>query len=81
MRHNEIRNTFAKIMHDVCYNVEADLTLQLLQGESFKHKTTSTDVTARLEVKTNGLWGSRFSRYFLDVKIFNSLSKSCLKFR
>ena len=74
MRHNEIRDTFAKIMHDICYDVEVEL-----QGESFIHKTTSTHENARLDIKANGLYGSRFSRYFFDVMIFNSLDKSCPK--
>ena len=39
----QLRDTFAKIMHDVCYDVEAEPILQLLQGESFIHKSTSTD--------------------------------------
>ena len=44
-------------MHDVCYDVEVELTLLLLQGESFKHKTTSTDENARQVIEANGLWG------------------------
>ena len=71
--------TFAKIMQAVCYDAELEPTLQLLQGESFIHKTTSTDENARPEIKANGLWGSRFSRCFFDVKIFNPLAKLCPK--
>ena len=43
MGHNDIRDTFAKIMHDFCYHVKVELTLQLLQCASFIQKTTSTD--------------------------------------
>ena len=39
MRHNEIRESFNKIKNDVCYDNEVEPTLQLLQGESFIHKT------------------------------------------
>ena len=42
-RQNENRDNFANIMHDVCYDVEFGPTPQLHQGESFRHKTTSTD--------------------------------------
>ena len=35
LRHNEIRDTFAKIIHDVCYDVDVEPTLQLLRRESF----------------------------------------------
>ena len=79
MRHNEIRDTFAKILHDLYYDVEFEPTLQLLQGESFIHKTTSTDEHARLDIKANDLWILMFSRYFFEVKIFNPLAKSCPK--
>ena len=50
MRHNEIRDTFAKIMRDVFYEVEVETTLQLLQGESIINKTTRTDENARLDI-------------------------------
>ena len=50
MRHNEIRDTFAKNMHDVCYDVEAESALQLFQSESFIHRTSSTDENARLDI-------------------------------
>ena len=79
MRHSAIRDTFAKIIHDVCYDVEIEPTLQLLQCEYFLHKTTTSDENARLDTKTSGPWESRFSRYFIDVKIFNPLTKSCPK--
>ena len=66
MRCNEIRDTFAEIVRDLCYDVEVEPTLQLLQGESFKHKTASTDENARLDNQANGLWSFRFiSSFFL----------------
>ena len=34
---------------------------------------------ARLNIKANGLWGSRFSRAFFDVKIFNPHAKTSRK--
>ena len=67
------------MMHYVCYDVEVEPTLQLLQGESLIHKTTSTDENARLDIEVNGLWELRFNCYFFDVKIFNPLNNSCPK--
>ena len=75
MRNNEVRDSLAKIMHDVWYDVEVEPTLHLLQCVSSIHNTTSTDEIGRLDIKTNGLWRSKFSRYFCDVKI-NPLAKS-----
>ena len=79
MRHNEIRDTFGKLMDEVCYDVELEPKLQPLEGESFDNKSTTTEDEARLDIKANGLWDTRFSRTFFDVKIFNPLAKSCPK--
>ena len=48
-------------------------------SRSFVHKTTSTEYEARLDIKANGLWDSRFCRTLFDVKIFNPLAESCPK--
>ena len=79
MRHNEIRDTFASVMKEVCYDVEIEPKLQPLEGESFVHKTTTTEDESRLDIKANGLWDSRFCRTFFDVKIFNPLARTCPK--
>ena len=47
--------------------------------ESFDNKSTTTEDEARLDIKANRLWDSRFNRTFFDVKIFNPLAKSCPK--
>ena len=78
-RHNEIRDTFARFMDEVCHDVEIEPHLQSLQSESFDNRSTTTEDDARLDIKANGLWGSRFTRTFFDVKIFNPHAKSCPK--
>ena len=79
MRHDAIRDNFAELMNEVCYDVEIEPHLQSLQGESFDHRTTTTEDEARLDIKANGLWETRFSKTNFDVKIFNPLAKSCTK--
>ena len=79
IRHNEIRDTFANLMNEVCHDVEIEPKLQPLQGESFVNNSTTTEDEARLDIKANGLWGSRFSRAFFDVKIFNPHAKTSRK--
>ena len=79
MRHDAIRDTFAKVMDDVCYDVEIEPPLLLLQGESFDFKTTTTEDQALLYINAYGLWKTKFSKTFFDVKIFNPLAKSCPK--
>ena len=77
MRPNEIRDTFGNLMDKVCHDVQIEPMLQELQGETFDNKTTCSDEEARPDIKANGLWVQRFERTFSDVKIFNSLAKSC----
>ena len=79
IRHNDIRDSFANLLNEVCDDVEIEPYLQPLQGESFTNKTTSTEDDARLDIKANGLWENRFSKTFFDVKIFNPHAKSCPK--
>ena len=79
VRHNEIRDTFAELLQEVCHDVQIEPLLQPLTGEEFERKTTTTDDEARLDIKANGLWGTRFERTFFDVKIFNPLAVSCPK--
>ena len=63
-------------MNEVCQEVEIEPHLQSLQGESFYHLATATKDEARLDIKANVLWDTRFSKTFFNVKIFNPLAKS-----
>ena len=80
MRHNEIKNTFATLMSEVCFDVEIEPKLQSFQGESCVNNSTTTDEDARLDVKAKWLWGSRFIRTFFDVKVFNPHAKTSRKY-
>ena len=51
MRHDEIRDMFANLMSEICFDVEKEPKLQSLQGESFVNNSTRTDEAARLDVK------------------------------
>ena len=79
IRHNEIRDEMAKLMDEVCYDVSIEPNLQPLQSERFDNKSTTREDEARLDIKANGLWESRFTRTFFDVKVFNPHAKSCPK--
>ena len=80
VRYNELRDTLASLMIEVCQDVAVEPLLQPLEGETFDRNSTATD-DARLDTKANGLWGTVFESTFFDVKIFNTLAKSCLKTR
>ena len=60
-------------------NFEIEPKPQPLEGENFHSKTTTTEDDARVDIKANELWGSRFSRTFFDVKIVNPHAKICHK--
>ena len=66
-------------MNEVCHDVEIEPKLQPLQGESFVNNSTTTQDEALIDIKANELWGSRFSRAFFDVKIFNAHAKTLRK--
>ena len=50
LRHNEIRDTLATLLDEVCHDVEIEPKLQSLEGESFHNKTTNTEYDARLDI-------------------------------
>ena len=52
-RHDTIHDTFANIMHDVCYDVQIEPHLQPLQGKSFDFKTTNTEDQIPLDITEN----------------------------
>ena len=78
IRHNGNRDVFANLMNDVCYDVQMEQNLQSLDGEIFSSNSTTTDDDARLNIKANGLWGSRFNRTFFDMKIFILMERAAL---
>ena len=79
LRHKEIRDIFAKLLGDVCNDVEIEPKFQPLEGETFDNRSMSTEDEGRLDIKKQTLFDSRFCRTFLDVKIFNPFVNSCPK--
>ena len=66
-------------MNELCHDVEVEPKHQSLQNESFVNNSTTTEGEARLDIQANGLWGSRSSRAFFDVKSFNRHVKTSRK--
>ena len=64
-------------MDEVCYDVQIEPRLKSLDGEIFSSSSTTTDDDVRLDIKANGLWGSRFNRTSFYVNFFNAHAKSC----
>lgn len=75
-RHNEIRDFTAKILSEVCHDVEVEPKLQPLSGEQLQLASANRDPNARLDVKARGLWGGVFECAFFDVRIINPRAHS-----
>ena len=73
-RHDEIKRITAEFLREVCIDVEEEPLLQEIPGETFRRKTTKTEKDARLDLSARGFW-MRGQKVFLDVRVFNPLTK------
>ena len=76
LRHNEVRDIIAGQLKKVAHSVEVEPHLRPLTGELFRYRTASTEDQARLDVAASGVWGGRFERVYLDVRVFNPFARS-----
>jgi len=76
LRHDEVRNVTATMLREVAHDVALEPSLQPLSGETFNLKSVTTDAQARVDVAASGLWGGRFERTFIDVRVFNPWAPS-----
>ncbi|XP_065189589.1 uncharacterized protein LOC135820204 [Sycon ciliatum] len=76
IRHNEIRDLTADVLRQVTHGVCTEPMLQPVTGEKFRLLSTTTADQARLDVAANGIWGGRFERTFLDIRVFNPYAAS-----
>ena len=76
IRHNNIRDFTAKLLTEVCPNVEIEPALQPLTGERLTSRTAISGDEACLDVRAQGFWGDRGQCAFFDVRVFNPLAPS-----
>ena len=76
--HNELRDLTANLMSEVCHDVTTEPELQTLTGGNMRYRYAITTDGARLDVRAQGFWGSRKTKDFFDVKVFNPFAKSYL---
>ena len=76
LRHKEVRDITARALRQVAHNVTVEPHLQPITGEAFRHRTAVTEEQARLDVAASGVWGGRFERIFIDVRVFNPFASS-----
>ena len=76
IRHNDVRDLTAKLLSEVCHDVQTDSHLQPLTGEILRYKTALHEDDARVDIRAAGFWGCRHHRSFFDVRVFNAFAES-----
>ena len=71
IRHNDIRDLTAKILREVCNDVEVEAKLIPLTGEQLQYRLAITGDEARLDIRARSFW-VRGQEAFLDIRVFNS---------
>ena len=54
--HNDVRDLVAKLLSEVCHDVQVELTFLPLTGERMGHRTAIETNEARLDIRTKGFW-------------------------
>ena len=75
LRHNEIRDLTATLLHEVCPNTSIEPGLQPLHDEQLDHATAIRDDEARLDIKATSFW-RRGQDAFFDVRVFHPNASS-----
>ena len=65
IRHNEVHDLIASLLSDVCHDIEVELKLQPLSGESLPQRSNSTEDETRLDVSACGFWDVVFKKLFM----------------
>ena len=61
----------ASLLQEACHNVSIERLLQPLTEERMRYRSAIVEEHARLDVAVSGLWGCRFERTVLDMRVFN----------
>ena len=67
--HIEVRDLTAHLLKRVAHQVAVEPHLQPPTGEQLHYRTAIADDQARLDVVASGIWGGRFERTFIDVRV------------
>ena len=63
LHHNEIRDLTARLLTEVCHQVQVEPELQPVSNpDTFSHATANSQEGARLDIVINGFWGGRSER-------------------
>ena len=70
IRHNDIRDLTAKILREVCNDVEVEAKLIPLTGEQLQYRLAITGDEARIDIRARSFW-VRGQEAFLDIRVFD----------
>ena len=76
LRHDEVRDFFAKLLSEVVNDVSIEPNLTPLAGEIIPSGSNKSD-EARLDIATRQFW-DREQKAFFDVRIFNPFAQKHL---
>ena len=76
LRHNEVRDLTARLLTEVCNDVQIEPELQEITTEVIPERSANTNKGARLDISASGLWGGRRERAMMDVRVFNPFAPS-----
>ena len=76
IRDKEVRDINAEKLTEVCSNIEVEPHLQRLSGELLALRTSISGDEDKLDISANEVWGGRFEKAFIDVRVFNPCTKS-----
>ena len=68
--HNDRKDLTAKLLSEVCHDVQVEPTLLPLTGERMEHHSAIKTNEARLDIKARGFWIGE-QQAFLDIRIFD----------
>ena len=75
IRHNELSDTTADSLSEICKDVTLEPKLTNLTGEKFAKRSANTQDDARVDVSARGFW-ARGSKAFMDIRVFNPLAQT-----
>ena len=77
MRHDKVKNLFARQAKQCFRDVEVEPALQPLNGERFEYRSANTKPDARSDVRMKGFWMNHQNAFF-DTRIFYRFASSYL---
>ena len=71
-----VRDLTARLMSEVCHDVQLEPHLQPLSRELLRYKSAKHEDDARVDIRADGFWCCRHHRSFFDVRVFNTFAES-----